>query len=138
MGSAEVARIAPANFYFEGQSGPVQMRNTAAAQLAANRHVMAGLVDTSGYSADTREKAQGFIITSLPLSIAGEQLAVGTYGLGFVEGKMNVYDLSGTLVLSVATASDQALRRPRPLAMTASADGLRLYSGRSYAVIVAK
>ncbi|MEJ7711849.1 MAG: hypothetical protein WKF84_18760, partial [Pyrinomonadaceae bacterium] len=44
LASAEVARIAPSNFYFEGQSSPVQMRNTAAIELETNRHVIAGLI----------------------------------------------------------------------------------------------
>lgn len=138
LASAEVARIAPSNFYFEGQSGPVQMRNTAAIELETNRHVIAGLVDTSGYSAETKEKAQGFITTSLPIVIGGENLPVGMYGLGFTDGKINVYDLSGSLVLSVSTSIDKALRRPRPLAMTSSPDGLRLYAGRAYAIIAAR
>ena len=42
----------PEGFYFEGQSAATQMRNSGVAILGEKRHVIVGLVDTSGYSAD--------------------------------------------------------------------------------------
>jgi hypothetical protein len=38
----------------------------------------------------------------------------------------------------VATSKDSALKRPRPLTLTSSSDGVRFYSGRDYAVIAFK
>ncbi|MDQ2976821.1 MAG: hypothetical protein M3R69_15600, partial [Acidobacteriota bacterium] len=47
---ADLTRVIPPGFYFEGLSAPTQMRNTAAARFGAKRYVIAGLVDTSGYA----------------------------------------------------------------------------------------
>ena len=101
--------------------------------------MIAGLVDTSGYSADVREKYQGFLITDSPITINGSDLGTGAYGFGFSkDGKLNVLDLAGNEILSVSTTKDEQMRRPRPLMMTKSGDGIRLYAGRDYAQIEAK
>ncbi len=136
---AQLTRVVPTGFYFEGQSAPTQMRNAAAARLGEKRHIITGMVDTSGYSSDIRAKYEGFFITDSSIEIGGQQLATGAYGFGFTDdGKLNVFDIGGNQVLSVSTANDKNLRRPRPLAMILTAGGLRFYSGRSYAVISAK
>src|ERR1044072_8529687 len=79
---AELERVIPQGFYFEGQSAATQMRNAAAAQLGPKRFVMAGLVDTAGYAADVQAKYQGFIVTDSPIRIGGSVLATGAYGFG--------------------------------------------------------
>lgn len=136
---AELNRVVPPGFYFQGQSAPTQRRNSAAARLDDKRFVVVGMVDTSGYSADIRAKYEGFLITDSPITINGSDLAVGAYGFGFSnDGKFNILDLGGNEILSVATTKDSSLRRPRPLMMSKSTDGLRLYSGRDYAVIAFK
>ncbi len=136
---AELTRTVPTGFYFEGQSAPTQMRNASAVRLGEKRHIVAGLVDTSGYSTEVRAKYEGFLITDSSIEIGGETLPVGAYGFGFTDdSKFNVFDVSGKQVLSVSSADDRVLRRPRPLLMSKAADGLRLYSGRSYVVISTK
>ena len=136
---AELTRVVPPGFYFQGLSAATQMRNTAAARFGDKRYVIAGLVDTSGYAADVRAKYEGFFITDSPIKINGSDLAVGGYGFGFSDdGKMQILDLAGTQVLSVSTTKDTELKRPRPLMMTKATDGLRLYSGKDYVTIVAK
>jgi hypothetical protein len=66
-------------------------------------------------------------------------LGTGAYGFGFSDnGKMQVLDLAGNQLFSVSTTKDNALRRPRPLMMMKSSEGLRLYSGRDYVTISAK
>lgn len=135
----QVSRIVPAGFYFQGQSAPTQMRNATAMRFGEDRHVIAGLVDTSGYAADVRAKYEGFLITDLPITINGEALEIGAYGFGFSnDGKLNVMNIAGDQILSVATTKDNALRRPRPLMMTEAGSGIRFYSGRDYVVIEAK
>jgi hypothetical protein len=135
----ELTRVVPPGFYFEGQSAPTQVRNSAAARLAEKRHVVAGLVDTSGYSTDIRAKYEGFLITDSSVDVGGQTLVTGAYGFGFTDdGKFNVFDVGGDQVLSVAANEDRALRRPRPLMMTKAADGLRLYGGRRYVVVSIK
>ncbi|MEO6589228.1 MAG: hypothetical protein ABIP06_07960 [Pyrinomonadaceae bacterium] len=132
-------RIVPTSFYFAGQSAETQMRNTAAAQLSENRFVIVGLVDTSGYSTDISGKYEGFFITDSPVRIGDKMLGTGAYGFGFSQsGKVNFFDLSSKQILSVTTTSDAEMKRPRPLLMTGTANGVRLYKGKNYVLISAK
>jgi hypothetical protein len=136
---AELSRVIPPGFYFQGLSAPTQMRNSAATRFGTNRYVIAGLVDTSGYAADVRAKYEGFLITDSPITINGSELGSGAYGFGFGnDGKLNILDLAGNEILSVATTKDNQMKRPRPLMMTKSGSDVRLYSGKDYAVIAAK
>lgn len=136
---AELMRIVPSGFYFQGLSAPTQMRNSAAARFGTSRYVVAGMVDTSGYAADIRARYEGFLITDSVVTINGSELGVGAYGFGFSEdGKLNVLDLAGKEILSVATTRDNQLKRPRPLMMTKAQNEVRLYSGKDYAIIGAK
>ena len=136
---AQLARIVPAGFYFEGQSAPTQMRNAAAARFGPTQHVIAAMVDTSGYSADVRARYEGFLIIDTPMVVGGQELATGAYGFGFTEGnRFVVSDVGGTQILSVGTEPDGNLRRPRPLMMTRGAGGVRLYSGRRYVTITVR
>ncbi|HEX8247147.1 MAG TPA: hypothetical protein VF599_03100 [Pyrinomonadaceae bacterium] len=131
----ELTGVVPTSFYFEGQSAPTQMRNAAAARFGAKRHVLAGLVDTSGYSTDIAAKYQGFFITDSPIRIGGRELATGAYGFGFRGETFNVFDIGGKSVIEAEARSDKALRRPRPLMMTKTGNEIRLYAGRVYVVI---
>src|SRR5262245_6854685 len=131
LAGAELTRIVPPGFYFQGLSAATQMRNAAAARLGERRYVIAGLVETSGYAADVRAKYEGFFITDSPITLNGSDLGVGAYGFGFSdEGKMHILDLAGNQVLSISTTKDTELKRPRPLMMTKAADVLRFYSGK--------
>lgn len=139
LAGADLTRVVPPGFYFQGLSAPTQLRNSAAARFGTNRYVIAGLVDTSGYAADVREKYEGFLITDSPITINGSELGTGAYGFGFSNnGKLNVLDLAGKEILSVSTSRDNQLRRPRPLTMVKSGNGVRLYSGKDFAEIAIK
>src|ERR671916_669590 len=108
LGGTQLARVIPPGFYFEGQSAPTQTRNSAAARFGTRRHVIAGMVDTSGYSADVRAKYEGFFITDSPVSVGGEEVAPGAYGFGFTEdSKFNLFDVGGRPVISVGAADDR-------------------------------
>jgi hypothetical protein len=136
---AELARVVPPGFYFQGLSALTQTRNSAAARFGSSRRVIAGLVDTSGYAADVRSKYEGFLITDTTVLINGTKLPTGAYGFGFSnDGKLTVMDISGKEILSVATMKDKLFKRPRPLMMTGGDQGARLYSGRDYVVISAQ
>lgn len=136
---AELTRVVPSSFYFEGQSAPTQMRNAAAAQFGPNRFTMAGLVDTSGYSSEVQAKYQGFLITDSPIFVEGARLPTGAYGFGFTsDGRLNIMDVGGRQLLSVRSRRDAALQRPRPLMMTDARRGVRLYAGRDFVVLSAR
>src|SRR6266446_8271808 len=136
---AELTRVVPPGFYFQGLTAPTQMRNSAAARFGANRYVIAGLVDNSGYAADVRAKYEGFLIADLPITINGRKLPIGAYGFGFSnDGKLNILNIAGDEILSVSTTKDIKLKRPRPLMLMDAGTKVRFYSGRYYAEIEAK
>lgn len=135
LSGADLTRVVPPGFYFQGLSAPTQMRNSTAARWG-KRYVIAGLVDTSGYSSDIRAKYEGFLITDSAIAINGTELVIGAYGFGFSNnGKLTVLDLAGNDLFSVSTTKDGALRRPRPLMMMKSGNRVRLYSGKDYVEI---
>ena len=84
LAGAELTRVVPPGFYFQGLSAPTQMRNSAAARFGSKRYVIVGLVDTSGYAADVRAKYEGFLIKDFAIKINGVALGVGAYGFGLV------------------------------------------------------
>jgi len=112
------------------------MRNAMAAKLGKDRFVIAGLVDTSGYSTEISGKYEGFFITDSPVKIGDKLLGTGAYGFGFSQdGKLKIFDISSRQILSINTRNDSDMKRPRPLQMTAESNGVRIYKGKSYAVI---
>jgi|ERR1700733_2789625 hypothetical protein len=130
---SDLTHVVPTTFYFQGQSAPTQMRNSAAVRLADNSLVIAALVDTSGYSSEVRGKYEGFFITDSPIKLGGSDLSVGAYGFGFTaDGKVNIFDVGGKQVMSAEAHKDTDLKRPRPLMMVKGPDGVRLYDGRNY------
>ena len=136
LGEKEANVVIPNSFYFAGQSAPTQMRNAAAARVGKDRLVIAGMVDTSGYSTEISGKYEGFFITDSPVKVGNESLGTGAYGFGFSQdGRLNLFDLSAKQILSVSTEADADMKRPRPLQMTSTQNGLRLYKGRNYVVI---
>jgi hypothetical protein len=131
-------KVVPTSFYFAGQSAVTQMRNTAAAKIGADRYVIVGLVDTSGYSTEISGKYEGFFITDSPVKIGDQELNTGAYGFGFSKDKINIFDLSSKQIMSVSTNNDAEMKRPRPLMMSNDDKGVRLYKGKIYVVISAK
>lgn len=139
LDQSKAANIVPTSFYFAGQSAPTQMRNSAVARIGKDRYVIAGLVDTSGYSTEISGKYEGFLITDSPVKIGDKTLETGAYGFGFAKGgKVNIFDLSSKEILSVSTLNDAAMKRPRPLMMTGDTNGVRFYKGKDYVLISAK
>lgn len=136
LSDSETARVAPASFYFSGQSAPTQLRNTSAARLGQNRLVIAGLVDTSGYSTEISGRYEGFFITDSPVRVGGRTLATGAYGFGFSKnGTMSIFDIGGRRILTAVTRTDSMMSRPRPIQMTSGKSAIRFYKGRNFVLI---
>lgn len=139
LNETSAARIVPTSFYFAGQSAPTQIRNSAVARLGKDRYVIAGLVDTSGYSTEISGKYEGFFITDSPVNIGGKKLGIGAYGFGFsTDKKLHIFDLSSKEIMVVETKADTDMKRPRPLMMTVAEGGVRFYKGKNYAFIMTK
>jgi hypothetical protein len=134
----QVKKLAPASYYFAGQSAAVQVRNTAGLKSSGGKIVLAGLVDTSGYSTAIQEKYQGFLITETKLSFDGATLEPGEYGFGFREGKFTVMNVASTDLFSIASQNDDAVKHPVPLKFEKDGGGYRLYAGRKYVVVKAE
>ena len=126
-------KIFPDQVFFRGQVAPVQMRNTGGIRFANDFYVLAGLVDNSGYSSDIRQKYQAYFISEVNLDLAGQKLAPGAYGVGFLkEGKFVLMDLGAHDLFQVACARDAEMKRTVPLQVVRSAGKYRLYVGRDF------
>src|SRR6266436_1608068 len=134
--SADVtAKIFPERVFFRGQSAPVQFRNSGGVHFADDLYVLAGMVDSSGYSTAIKEKYQAYLLNEVTLEIAGQTLKPGAYGIGFLNGgKFVVMDVGANDLLQVASQHDAEMKRPVPLQVVASATAgsYRLYAGRDY------
>jgi hypothetical protein len=133
----EVKKIAPNSYFFAGQSAAVQVRNVAGLRNPAGKVVLAGLVDTSGYSTAIQQKYQGFLITETKLSFDGATLDPGEYGFGFKDGKFIVMNVAATDLFSIASQAEEQLKHPVPLQIVKDGVGYRLYAGRKYVVVKA-
>jgi hypothetical protein len=133
----QVKKVAPTSYFFAGQSAAVQVRNTAGLKNAAGKVVLAGLVDTSGYSTAIAEKYQGFLIIETKLSFDGATLDPGEYGFGFKDGKFIVMNVASTDLFSIPSQTDDQTKHPVPLKFEKVDAGYRLYAGRKYVVVKA-
>ena len=139
LGAEDLKKVVPPSYFFRGQSASVQLRNSAGFHASGGKLVLAGLVDTSGYSTDVAEKYQGFLITEVKLSIEGSELPPGEYGFGFSkEGKFTVMDVGNNDLLSVSSHLDETLHRPVPLKIMPDQSSYRLYSGKKWVSLKAQ
>jgi hypothetical protein len=133
--SDQAKKLSPTTYYFAGQSAAVQSRNTTALKSTAGKFVLAGLVDTSGYSTAIQEKYQGFFITEAKLTFEGATLEPGAYGFGFKDGKFIVMNVASTDLFSIPSHADDQLKHPVPLKFEKDSAGYRFYAGRNYVVL---
>jgi hypothetical protein len=133
---ADTEKLLPASVFYRGQSATTQLRNSGGVKFDDGFYVLASLVDTSGYSTGVAAKYQAYFIAEVPIKIGGQNLPAGVYGVGFVaDNKFLVTDVGAHDVLTVDSASDEALKRPVPLQVLSDpAGGFRLYAGRKYVV----
>ncbi len=132
----ELNKVVPAGFYYEGLAAPTQMRNAVAVRFGDKRHVIAALVDTSGYATSIREKYEGFFITDLKISVGRAEVAPGAYGFGFTaDNKMNIFDVGGNQLHTIVAVRDSELKAPRMIQLIRAGEQIRLYRGRNYVVI---
>lgn len=133
LGSDELKKAVPAEFFFRGQKAPVQLRNAVGFELADGKFVMAALVDASGYSTVIQQKYQGMLITEVKLNVGGSDLAPGQYGFGFAaDGKFVVMDVANNDVLSAASQTDSAVQHAVPLKLVEDGGNYKLYAGKKW------
>jgi hypothetical protein len=139
LSADEIKKVVPTVYFFRGQPATVQLRNSGGFGVPGDKFVLAGLVDTSGYSSDIQAKYQGFLITEVKLSIEGSDLAPGQYGFGFSkDGKFLVMDVGANDLFSVSAHRDDKLARPVPLKVVSEDGAYRLYAGRNWVTLKAQ
>ena len=127
------SKIFPEQVFFRGQVAPVQMRNTGGVHFSDDMFVLAGMVDSSGYSTAIRQKYQAYFISEVRLEISGQKLSPGAYGIGFISGeKFILMDLGAHDLFQVDSSKDSEMKRPVPLQVVSSGGKYRLYAGRSF------
>lgn len=133
---ADMQKLLPATVFYRGQTATTQLRNSGGVKFPDGSLVLATMVDTSGYSTAVAAQYQAQFITEIPINLEGKRLGAGVYGIGFVaDNKFVVTDIGAHEVLSVNSATDAALNRPRPLEVLPNpSGGFRLYAGRRYVV----
>jgi hypothetical protein len=128
-------KLFPEHVFFRGQVAPAQLRNTGGVHFADDLYVLAGLVDSSGYSTAIKEKYQAYLLSEVTLEIGGQTLKPGAYGFGFLAGsKFVLMDLAANNLIEAPGQRDAEMKRPVPLQVLASstAGSYRLYVGRDY------
>ncbi|HKW31522.1 MAG TPA: hypothetical protein VJN92_00850 [Candidatus Acidoferrum sp.] len=128
------AKLFPEYVFFRGRVAPAQLRNTGGVHFADDLFVLAGLVDSSGYSTAIKEKYQAYLLSEVILEIGGQTVKPGAYGFGFVSGKLILMDLAANNLIEAASQHDAEMKRPIPLQLAASstAGSFRLYFGRDF------
>ena len=127
-------KVVPEAYFFRGLSATTQLRNSAAIHYPDDFYVIAGLVDTSGYSSDIKAKYTGLFITEKKLRFdGGAVLGPGEYGMGYTaDGKFHILNVAGDEVLVADIKVDDNLKRPQPLKIVMDGDNAKLYLGKKY------
>jgi hypothetical protein len=134
LAAADLKKVVPDSYFFRGLSATTQLRNSAAIHYPDDYYVIAGLVDTSGYSSDVKAKYNGFFITEKKLRFdGGAMLAPGQYGMGYTaDGKFHVLDVAGNELVVTDVFVDDQLARPQPLKIVLDGTMAKLYLGKKY------
>jgi len=134
--AADARKLLPPSVFYAGQTATTQLRNSGGVKFGDGLYVLATLVDNSGYSTDVATKYQAYFIVEAPITVGGEKLPAGIYGVGFIGGdKFVVTDAGAHDVLTVSSSVDTEIKRPMPLEVTENpGGGFRLYAGRKYVV----
>jgi len=133
----EIQRLMPPSVFFQGQTATTQLRNSFGVRFANGGLLLAGMVDTGGYSTSIRDRYQFYLLSDTSFEVDGKKLSPGAYGCGFVKDGFLVMDLGGNELRSTPVTHDEAMTRPRPLQIQAgkSPDEFRLYLGRDFITI---
>ncbi len=131
---ASLKKVVPDSYFFRGMTATTQLRNSAAIHYPDDFYVIAGLVDTSGYSTDVKAKYTGLFITEKKLQFdGGGMLGPGQYGMGYAaDGKFHILNVAGDELLVADIKVDDKLNRPQPLKIVMDGTTAKLYLGKKY------
>jgi hypothetical protein len=134
VNEAGLKKVVPEAYFFRGLSATTQLRNSAAIHFPDDFYVIAGLVDTSGYSSAVKAKYTGLFITEKKLQFdGGAVLGPGQYGMGYTaDGKFHILNVAGDELLVTDIKVDDKLARPQPLKIVMDGANAKLYLGKKY------
>jgi len=139
VAQGDLKKVVPEAYFFRGMSATTQLRNSAAIHYPDDFYIIAGLVDTSGYSSDVKAKYNGFFITEKTLKFGASTLQPGQYGMGYTpEGKFHILDVAGNELLVADIVTDDKLARPQPLKIVMDGSTAKLYLGKKYVSFTAQ
>ncbi len=140
VAAGDLKKIVPEAYFFRGMSATTQLRNSAAVHYPDDFYIIAGLVDTSGYSSDVKAKYNGFFITEKKLRFdGGPMLGPGQYGMGYTaDGKFHILDVAGDELLVADIMVDDKLAHPQPLKIVTDGATVKLYLGKKYVAFTAQ
>jgi len=140
VAAADLKKVVPEAYFFRGLSATTQLRNSSAIHYPDDFYVIAGLVDTSGYSSDVKAKYNGFFITEKKLQFdGGGTLGPGQYGMGYTaDGKFHILDVAGNELVVADIKMDDKLARPQPLKIVMDGATAKLYLGKKYVSFTAQ
>lgn len=134
-------KIVPRNFVLEENAIPVEKRNSVLVITPSGARIVAGLLDTGGYTSQIQEKYFGMLVSEGNVEVGGHRIAIGSYGFGLVKAPGNsqgkaakfiLYNQAGHRVAECTAKWDSKLRTPRPLQVVAAGGTARLYIGRNW------
>lgn len=139
VAAGDLKKVVPEAYFFRGLSATTQLRNSAAVHYPDDFYVIAGLVDTSGYSSDVKAKYNGFFITEKKLLFGSSMLGPGQYGMGYTaDGKFHILDVAGNELLVAEVIVDDKLAHPQPLKIVTDGATVKLYLGKKYVAFTAQ
>jgi len=131
----------PNDFYLEGNRIPVEHRNAVLLKTPGGARLVLGLIDTTGYSSQIKQKYIGMVITEGAVSVCSVPLNVGSYGFGLEkpaptsseDAKFHLYNQAGETAGECGAKKDSAVKQPKPLNVVLGKEaGARLYLGRYF------
>lgn len=139
VSGADLKKVVPDSYFFRGLSATTQLRNSSAIHYPDDFYVIAGLVDTSGYSSDVKAKYNGMFITEKTLKFGSSTLAPGQYGMGYAaDGKFHILSVDGNELLVADIMVDDKLAHPQPLKIVIDGATAKLYLGKKYVSFTAQ
>ena len=136
---ADLKKVVPDSYFFRGQSATTQFRNSSAIRYPDGFFVIAGLVDTSGYSSDIKAKYTGLFITEKTLKFGSSTLGPGQYSMGYTaDGKFHILSVAGDELLVTEIKIDDKLARPQPLKIVMDGMTAKLYLGKKFVTFTAQ
>jgi hypothetical protein len=139
VAGADLKKVVPDSYFFRGMSATTQLRNSSAIHYPDDFYVIAGLVDTSGYSSDVKAKYNGLFITEKALKFGSSTLGPGQYGMGYTaDGKFHILSVDGNELLVADITTDDKLAHPQPLKIVVDGTTVKLYLGKKYVTFSAQ